>query len=78
MNTLAELFAKLDGQSEAITTNVFTPFLETRVKLFQRSLGLLEDGVVTRQVLLALDNEVSPGQRLNQRLERADMIMATQ
>ena len=75
---LAELFAKLDGQSEAITTNVFTPFLETRVKLFQRSLGLLEDGVVTREVLLALDNEVSPGQPLNQRLERADMIMAAQ
>ena len=73
---VAELFADLDGQGVAITTDAFTPLLEARVKLFQRSLGLVEDGFVTTQLLLALENKVKPGLPLRQRLERAKMIAA--
>ena len=74
--SVAELFADLDGQGVAITTDAFTPLLEARVKLFQRSLGLVEDGFVTTKLLLALENKVKPGLPLIQRLERAEMIVA--
>jgi len=73
---VAELFAGLDEQGVAITTDVFTPLLEARVKLFQRSLGLVEDGFVTTQLLLTLENKVKPALPLSQRLERAEIIVA--
>ena len=76
VEAVAEFFAELDGQGVAITTDTFTPLLETRVKLFQRSLGLVEDGLVTRQVLIILENKVKPDLPLSQRLARAKIIVA--
>jgi general secretion pathway protein A len=52
---VAALFARLDGQSQALTDDLFNQSLEQRVKLFQRASGLEDDGVVGAQTLLKLN-----------------------
>ncbi|MEE4145802.1 MAG: AAA family ATPase [Halieaceae bacterium] len=52
---VAELFARLDGQPQALAGNRFNPALETRVRLFQRKYALQDDGVVGIQTLLKLN-----------------------
>jgi general secretion pathway protein A len=52
---IATLFARLDGQSQALAGTRFTPALQTRVRLFQREQGLEDDGVVGLQTLLRLN-----------------------
>jgi general secretion pathway protein A len=52
---VAALFARLDGQSQALAGTRFTPALQTRVRLFQREQGLEDDGVVGVQTLLRLN-----------------------
>jgi len=54
---VAALFARLDGQAQALAATRFNPGLEARVRLFQREHGLEDDGVVGLQTLLKL-NEV--------------------
>jgi general secretion pathway protein A len=52
---VASLFARLDGQQQALAGNRFSPALQTRVRLFQREQGLEDDGVVGVQTLLKLN-----------------------
>ena len=52
---VAALFARLDGQSQALAGTRFTPALQTRVRLFQREHSLEDDGVVGMQTLLKLN-----------------------
>lgn len=54
---VAALFARLDGQPQALAGTRFSPGLQTRVRLFQREHALDDDGVVGLQTLLKL-NEV--------------------
>jgi general secretion pathway protein A len=58
---VAAMFARLDGQQQPLTDELFTAALETRVKIFQQGEGLSADGVVGERTL----------QRLNSRLGRA-------
>ena len=52
---VALLFARLDGQSQPLTNDLFNAALEQRVKLFQQASGLVDDGVVGAQTLLRLN-----------------------
>ena len=52
---IATLFARLDGQPQALAGTRFTPALQSRVRLFQRQQGLEDDGVVGVQTLLRLN-----------------------
>jgi len=52
---VAELFARLDGQPQALAGTLFNPPLEARVRLFQRKYALEDDGVVGMQTLLKLN-----------------------
>lgn len=52
---VAALFARLDGQPQALAGARFTAALQTRVRLFQREQGLDDDGVVGMQTLLKLN-----------------------
>ncbi len=54
---LAQRFAELDRQSAPLTREHFNAALQTRVKLFQQSHGLQDDGLVGMQTLLKM-NEV--------------------
>ena len=55
---LAQRFAYLDGQSEPLAGITFNQILDTRVRLFQRSRGLRDDGVVGMKTLLKLEATV--------------------
>ena len=52
---LAEQFAVLDDQPEALTDREFNQALEERVKIFQRLHNLEADGLVGRQTLLRIN-----------------------
>lgn len=52
---VAALFARLDAQSQPLTTAVFNSALQQRVRMFQRTHGLEDDGVVGVQTLLKLN-----------------------
>lgn len=53
---VAQRFAELDAQPTALTGDLFTQALESRVKLFQSATELAEDGVVDVLTLLRLDD----------------------
>ncbi|MFT4615267.1 MAG: general secretion pathway protein A [Bacteroidia bacterium] len=53
---VASLFAWLDDMEPPLTETIFNELLETRVRLFQREQGLIEDGIVGRQTLLKLNS----------------------
>ena len=53
--SVAQLFARLDGQARALTDQNFNAALRQRVELFQRQQGLQADGVVGVQTLLKLN-----------------------
>ncbi len=55
---VAQLFARLDGQQQALAGSRFTPALQTRVRLFQQAHGLEDDGVVGLQTLLKLNERL--------------------
>ena len=55
METVATLFARLDGQPQALADTTFNAPLQQRVRLFQRQQGLEDDGVVGVQTLLKLN-----------------------
>ncbi|MFN2287729.1 MAG: AAA family ATPase [Chromatocurvus sp.] len=52
---VAQLFATLDGQSQPLTADRFTPQLAERVRLFQREHGLADDGLVGERTLRQLN-----------------------
>ncbi|MEM1189647.1 MAG: AAA family ATPase [Pseudomonadota bacterium] len=51
---VARLFARLDGEEQPLTEDVYSALLEQRVRLFQRAMGLDADGVLGTQTLRAL------------------------
>ncbi|MEO1077996.1 MAG: AAA family ATPase [Pseudomonadota bacterium] len=51
---VARLFARLDGEEQPLTEDVYSAVLEERVRLFQRAMGLDADGVLGTQTLRAL------------------------
>ncbi len=55
---VAALFARLDGQTQALTDSGFDARLEARVRLFQRQQGLRADGVMGENTLRALSAAV--------------------
>ncbi|MEQ8516387.1 MAG: AAA family ATPase [Chromatocurvus sp.] len=69
---VAQLFATLDGQSRPLTVDRFTPQLAERVKLFQRTHGLADDGLVGEQTLRQLNvavGRIPEGATLRARIE---------
>jgi general secretion pathway protein A len=56
--SVAGLFARLDGQEQALADQTFNSALQARVKLFQRQHGLVDDGVVGVQTLLKLNERL--------------------
>ncbi len=52
---LAQEFADLDGQSQALASEVFNEALDARVRMFQRQYNLQDDGVVGLKTLLRLN-----------------------
>lgn len=76
---VADLFARLDGQEQALAGSRFTPALQTRVRLFQQEQGLKDDGVVGMQTLLRLNERlgISPtAAQARARLETAATVSA--
>lgn len=55
---VATLFARLDGQAQALAGTRFNAALQTRVRLFQREHGLKDDGVVGMQTLFKLNEQL--------------------
>ncbi len=55
---LAAQFASLDGQNTPLAESIFNDMLDRRVKLFQRSHGIKDDGVVGVQTILRLNEEL--------------------
>lgn len=52
---VANQFAKLDKQKDALTNDLFSLALEERVKIFQRSKGLTPDGTINQATLMKLN-----------------------
>lgn len=61
---LAERFSRLDGQQKPLAKGAFNKALEERVKLFQRSYGLADDGLAGLQTLLRLDEALGESRGL--------------
>jgi general secretion pathway protein A len=55
---VAQLFARLDGQPQALAEDQFNAALQQRVRLFQQEQGLDDDGVVGVQTLLKLNEQL--------------------
>ncbi len=55
---LSDTFAKLDGQPKGLTQDSFNSALAERVKIFQRSHQLQDDGVVGLMTLLKLNEQL--------------------
>lgn len=75
---LAERFSRLDSQQKPLAKGAFNKALEERVKLFQRSYGLADDGLAGLQTLLRLGEalgesrglqDVKPANDLRQAME---------
>ncbi len=76
---IADMFARMDGQEQALAGSRFTPALQTRVRLFQQEQGLKDDGVVGMQTLLRLNERlgISPTAAQGRvRLETAATVSA--
>jgi general secretion pathway protein A len=56
--SVAQWFARLDGQPEPLADDLFNRVLRERVLLFQREHGLIDDGVVGLQTLLELNDQL--------------------
>ena len=55
---VAQLFARLDGQSDPLTSGRFNSALQQRVRLFQQQYGLVDDGVIGVKTLLKLNEQL--------------------
>jgi general secretion pathway protein A len=52
---VANQFAKLDKQKDALTNDLFSLALEERIKIFQRNKGLTADGTINQATLMKLN-----------------------
>ncbi|MEZ5572661.1 MAG: AAA family ATPase [Halioglobus sp.] len=67
---VAQLFAELDQQPQALTDSRFSRGLQQRVRLFQQQNGLVDDGVVGEQTLLKLNEQLGIDMTAEQARER--------
>ena len=58
VSQVANLFARLDGQSRTLADKQFNDALQQRVRLFQRQEGLEDDGLVGVRTLLRLNERL--------------------
>ena len=72
---VALLFAQLDGQEIPLTTDIYSPLLEQRVKIFQAQMALLNDGVVGERTLLRLNDQLGIGLNPERALRRAQQLL---
>ena len=71
---IADMFARLDGQPQPLTENLFTSALAERVTLFQSSRDLEADGVVGEQTMLRLNEALGLSPTPERVLERAQWL----
>ncbi|MEP1594231.1 MAG: AAA family ATPase [Halieaceae bacterium] len=75
---VARLFARLDQQETSLTGQRFNSALDQRVRLFQRSNGLDDDGVVGERTLLKLNEQlavdVTAGRARERLLAEAEVV----
>ena len=55
---VAQLFARLDGQSKSLAGRLFNRALQQRVRLFQQDYGLVDDGVIGVKTLIKLNEQL--------------------
>ena len=78
---VARLFARLDQQTTVLAQQRFNRALDQRVRLFQRTNGLDDDGVVGERTLLKLNEQLSvdvTAAQARQRLEEQAMEVIQQ
>ena len=76
---VAGLFARLDGQQQALAGQRFSAALQQRVRLFQREHGLEDDGLVGMRTLLKLNEQLgidvtAPRARMRLQESAAEMV----
>ena len=71
---VAELFAVLDAQAQPLTTDRYSSRLEQRVRLFQRTHGLNDDGLVGEQTLRQLNRMAGNLPRVEALHARMDVL----
>ena len=71
---IADMFARLDGQPQPLTENLFTSALADRVTLFQTVHNLEADGVVGEQTMLRLNQALGLSPTPERVLERAQWL----
>jgi general secretion pathway protein A len=55
---VAQRFASIDKQTAPLTTGVFNPPLQRRLKMFQQAHGITDDGLITLPTLLKLNDSL--------------------
>lgn len=55
---VAQRFASIDKQTAPLTTGVFNPPLQRRIKMFQQAHGITDDGLITLPTLLKLNDSL--------------------
>ena len=58
INEVAEKFALLDGQDRTLAKESFNRALERRIKIFQSTHGMIDDGILGQRTLMKLNEEV--------------------
>ncbi|MEY4589081.1 MAG: hypothetical protein RL497_1157 [Pseudomonadota bacterium] len=53
---VAQRFASMDKQTAPLTTGVFNPPLQRRIKMFQQAQGITDDGLITLHTLLKIND----------------------
>lgn len=61
---VAQQFAKLDKQKEPLSDDLFSLALQERIKIFQRSKGLIVDGNINEQTLLKMNEAIGADKTL--------------
>jgi general secretion pathway protein A len=72
--SVADLFARLDGQEGPLARDRFNEALTRRVRLFQQAEGLRDDGVVGVQTLVRLNRALGIDLNSERALRRLDRL----
>jgi general secretion pathway protein A len=63
---VAQRFASIDKQTAPLTTGVFNPPLQRRIKVFQQTQSITDDGLITLPFLLKLNDALKIDKPLSQ------------
>lgn len=63
---VAQRFASIDKQTAPLTTGVFNPPLQRRIKMFQQAQSITDDGLITLPTLLKLNDALKIDKPLQQ------------